>query len=56
MSVKISTFEKDGKQYPTMELRTDKDAKFAFTFGVSKAKLIVEHIDEINQFVEDNSL
>lgn len=30
------------------------DAKFKFSFGVSKAKMIIEHIDAIYLFVESN--
>ena len=59
MSVKISTFEKDGKSFPTIELQmTGKDGKpgkFGFTFGLGKARLILENYDEIRQFVEDHA-
>ena len=54
MSVKVNAFEKDGKKYPTIELRNNAAAKFGFTFGLSKARLILENFDEIRQFVEDN--
>lgn len=54
MSAKTSSFEKDGKEYPTIELKPEGTAKFGFTFGVSKARLIVKNIDEIMQFVKDN--
>ena len=54
MSVKVNSFEKDGKQYPTLELRNGA-GKFGFTFGLSKARLILENFDEIRQFVEDNT-
>lgn len=54
MSVKISAFEKDGKQYPTIELKTGgDDKKFGFTFGLSKARLILNNLEEIQKFVED---
>ena len=56
MSVTISVFEKDGKKFPTIALRHAKDDKFAFTFGLGKARLIVEHIDSIKQFVLDNAV
>jgi len=29
------------------------NSRFPFTFGVSKAKLILEHIEEIKKFVEE---
>ena len=58
MSVKISSFEKDGKKIPTIELRTQSVAdghEFGFTFGLSKARLILNNMDEIARFVEENS-
>jgi hypothetical protein len=33
--------------------RTEQD-KFGFTFGVTKAKLILEHLEDIRKFVEEN--
>ncbi len=35
-------------------LSKDEDDKFPFSFGLSKAKLIVENIDSIKQFINDN--
>ena len=52
MAAKISSFQKDGKMYPTIELK-GKTGGFGFTFGLSKARLIVEHVDEIRRFVEE---
>ena len=54
MSVKIGVFERDGMKFPTVELKAGKDDKFAFTFGLSKARLIIENLDAIKKFVEDN--
>ena len=54
MSVEIGTFEKDGKKYPTIQLKNGDESKFGFTFGLSKAKLILDHLEDIRQFVEDN--
>ena len=54
MSVKIGSFQKDGKEYPTIELQNGNGAKFGFTFGLHKARLILENIGEIRQFVDDN--
>ena len=53
MSVKIGSFEKDGKSFPTIELKADsaKEGAFGFTFGMGKAKLIVQHIEAIKKFV-----
>ena len=55
MSVKISAFEKDGKSFPTIELKAGgDDKKFGFTFGLAKARLILNNMEEIQKFVEDN--
>lgn len=53
MGVKTSTYTIEGRYIPTIELRAE-GARFGFTFGLSKARLIVENIDEIKKFVEDN--
>jgi hypothetical protein len=53
MSVKINTFEHKGKTYPTIELK-ETNSRFGFTFGLSKARLIIENYDDIRQFVQDN--
>lgn len=39
---KVITFKKD---------ETD---KFPFSFGMAKAQIIVDHIEDIKKFVEDN--
>lgn len=60
MSVRIGTFENtdpetgEQKLLPWIELKGD-NSKYAFTFGMLKARLIVENYDEIQQFVADNS-
>ncbi|MDD5686495.1 MAG: hypothetical protein PHE88_01520 [Elusimicrobia bacterium] len=36
-------------------LKRTEDDKYPFTFGVSKAKLLLEHIEDIKKFVEQNS-
>ncbi|NTV53417.1 MAG: hypothetical protein HGA76_10460 [Candidatus Firestonebacteria bacterium] len=33
--------------------RTEED-KYPFTFGLAKAKLILEHLDDIKRFYEEN--
>ncbi len=53
--VKVSEFQKDGKTFPTIELRNGASEKFGFTFGLGKARMILENYDEIRQFVEDNA-
>ncbi len=32
-------------------LKRSEDDKYGFTFGVSKAKLVLEHFEDIKQFV-----
>jgi len=32
------------------------DDKFPFSFGLSKAKMILENLDEIRKFVEDEGI
>lgn len=54
MSIKILTFLKDGKIYPVCEIRNGNE-KFAFAFGLSRARLIIDNFDGIRQFVEDNT-
>lgn len=55
MSAKVNSFEKDGKKFPTLELRREGSKnEFGFTFGVSKAKLILAHIEDIKDFVQQN--
>ena len=49
MSV-IRESEYNGK--PVLELLRDANEKFGFTFGVKKARLIMENIDAIRAFVE----
>ena len=43
------------KGNPVLVIKRSEDDKFPFSFGVSKAKLIIENIDEIKKFVEENS-
>ena len=61
MPAKIGSFEKDGKSYPTIELspeqvvvRKDGGKPFGFSFGMSKAKMILANLDAIRAFVEEN--
>lgn len=37
-------------------LKRDKDDKYPFQFGAGKAKLIVDHIEEIKKFLAENAL
>lgn len=42
------------KGKPVLILKRSEEDKYPFSFGVSKAKLILENIEEIKKFVEDN--
>ena len=53
--VVVKSFEKEGKTYPTIELKNGMSGKFGFTFGLSKARLILENYEDIRQFVQDNA-
>ena len=43
------------KGKPVIIIRRTEDDKYPFTFGMSKARLILENLEEIKRFVEDNS-
>jgi len=43
------------KGKPVLIMRRSEDDKYPFTFGMSKARLILENLEEIKRFVEDNS-
>ena len=40
---------------PILVLRRSEDDKFPFSFGIAKAKLILENYEEIKKFVADNT-
>lgn len=42
------------KGRPMLILKRSEDEKFPFSFGVAKAKMILEHLEEIRKFVEEN--
>ena len=42
------------KGKPLLVIKRDEDDKYPFSFGLSKARLIVENIEEIKKFVEEN--
>ena len=50
MPVKYEEF----KGHPMIALLKDEDDEYPFKFGVGKAKLILENIDAIKEFVEEN--
>ncbi len=48
----IEKSEYKGK--PIIVIKRNEEDKYPFSFGVSKAKLILENIEEIKKFVEEN--
>jgi len=42
------------KGKPVLILKRDENDKYPFAFGISKAKMIVENLEEIKRFVEEN--
>ena len=42
------------KGRPMLVIKNDEDDKYPFSFGLSKARKIVENIEEIKKFVEEN--
>jgi hypothetical protein len=49
----IERSEYKGK--PILVIKRDGDDQYPFSFGLTKAKLIIENIEEIRKFVEENS-
>ena len=43
------------KGKPVLIIKRTEEDNFPFTFGLAKAKLILENIEEIKKFVEENS-
>ena len=46
--------ESEFKGNPMIVIKNDEEDKFPFQFGLKKAKLILENIEEIKKFVEKN--
>lgn len=44
--------ESEYKGNPMIVIKNDEEDKYPFQFGVKKAKLILENIEEIKKFVE----
>jgi len=49
----IERSEYKGK--PLIIIKKSEDDKYPFSFGLSKAKLILDNIEEIKKFVEENT-
>ena len=43
------------KGKPLIVIKRNEEDKYPFSFGLGKAKLILENIEEIKKFVEENS-
>ncbi len=43
------------KGNPLIILKRNEDDKYPFSFGIGKARLIVDNFEEIKKFVEENS-
>lgn len=43
------------KGKPVIIIKRNEEDKYPFSFGVNKAKLVLEHLEEIKNFVEENS-
>jgi len=43
------------KGKPILVIKRDEEDKYPFSFGISKAKMILENIEEIKKFVEENN-
>lgn len=42
------------KGRPMLVIKNDEEDKYPFSFGLSKAKKIIENIEEIRKFVAEN--
>ena len=42
------------KGRPVLVLKRSEDEKFPFSFGLAKAKMILEHLEDIKKFVEES--
>jgi hypothetical protein len=55
MVVKLGEFKGNNVISLLKESKDGEEDKFPFTFGLNKAKLILENLDDIKKFVEENS-
>jgi hypothetical protein len=42
------------KGNPIIKLKRNEDDQYPFSFGLGKAKLVLQNIEEIKKFVEEN--
>ena len=52
MSAQEVMFNKNGKTFPVLELKADVNSKYGFTFGASKARLILDNLAAIREFAD----
>ena len=50
----IERSEYKGK--PVLIIKRDENDKYPFAFGLTKAKMIIENIEEIKKFVAENNV
>ena len=43
------------KGKPVLIIRRNEDDKYPFSFGMTKARMILDNLEEIKRFVEENS-
>lgn len=48
--------ESEYKGNPMIVIKIDEEDKFPFQFGIKKAKLILENIEDIKKFVQKHDL
>ena len=53
MKMIVERSEYKGK--PLIVLKRNEEDKYPFSFGISKAKLVLEAVEEIKKFVQENS-
>ncbi len=53
MNKMVERSEFKGK--PVLVIKRNEDDKYPFSFGLTKARLILENLEEIKRFVEENS-
>lgn len=44
------------KGKPVLIIKRDENDKYPFAFGLNKARMILENLEEIKRFVEENSV
>jgi hypothetical protein len=51
--VKVVAERSEYKGKPMLVLKSGDEDKFPFSFGISKARKILEHLEDIKKFVEE---